>query len=203
MKSIVNKLVKNLKKHGIKVKLIKSKFVQYGDGTICNGYFDETNKTMKVAVGKPIIKWFPTFIHEYCHFEQWLNNAPQWYNSAEDEQYTLNLAMDHFNGYLKLTKKQLNDYLHRAAEVELDCEKRVIKKIKENNLPIDVKKYTQRANAYIAFYYAMEKLKSWYDFPPYESEEILNIMPSTIRGVNHKKLGKKLVKLFEKHCIKQ
>jgi hypothetical protein len=192
-----------LEKHNIKCNLVQKEKVEYSDGTLSCGYFDENAKELAVAIDKPIEEWFETFVHEYCHFEQWNENVLIWKNCMIDDDYVLDVAIRYFNGNAILSAEQLNDYLDRAAKLEKDCEIRVLSKIKEYKLPINQTIYAQKANAYITFYYVMNELKSWYDTPPYLVKEIVEIMPDRVEGIDHKALAEQFLHLYKKHCIKE
>ncbi len=65
--------------------------------------------------------------------------------------------------------------------MEFDCEKRTVAKIKKYNLPIDIKDYIQKANAYVWFYTAVLNKRQW-DGTKSDSiyiKEIFSICPKT------------------------
>lgn len=155
---------KNLEENNIKYLLEEKKddLEWAEDGTGCSGYFDERKKVLAVACKKPIFEWFETFVHEYCHFEQWKEQATAWTDSTMcDGSEALDLVMNDFYHGKTLDKDFLWYYLGVAANLEKDCELRVIEKIKKHDLPIDIKKYSKDANSYIVFYYAMFELRAW------------------------------------------
>jgi hypothetical protein len=62
--------------------LISAEFsIKMSPNESIGGYFDDETKTFSVRTGKDFDIWFPTFIHEYCHFLQWRENkfrTPLW-----------------------------------------------------------------------------------------------------------------------------
>jgi hypothetical protein len=81
-----------------------------------------------------------------------------------------------------LNPEQLKNVVDKVLEMELDCEKRSIEKIKKYKLPINVKEYTQKANAYMYFYRALAKTRKWTNKSksPYSLTNIWKQMPSKL-----------------------
>jgi len=201
-KQFISEARKKLKAHGIKCKLTPYKRLRCEDGTFCSGYFDEDGKILAVATDKPEKEWFETFIHEFCHFEQWNEKDPIWDSCyLKNGSDVLDLVMQDFRGDIKLGDKKITRYLDLAAKLEKDCEIRALDKIKSYKLLKDVRPYTKKANSYITFYYTMRDLRSWCKTPPYKVKPIIDVMPSRIKGINHKKLATKYLELYREYCI--
>jgi len=201
-KQFIKEARKKLKASGITCKLTPHKRVRCYDGTYCSGYFDDEDNVLAVATDRPEQEWFEIFIHEYCHFEQWSEKYPLWDECyLDDGSEVLDLVMQDFRGEIKLSPKKIAKYLDMAARIEKDCEIRALDKIKTYKLLNNPKMYAKKANSYIAFYYAMKNLRSWYKTPPYTIKEIIDVMPGRIKGINHKKLATKHLELYKKYCV--
>ena len=200
----IEKIIKRTKrlatKHGVKVVLSGDRYVQSG-GIKSNGYFDDEELVLAVACGDQMKhQWQATFLHESSHMDQWIEQIPEWQTKINDIDATklLDLWM---NGNIELNKKQLNAYVRAARDIELDCERRTVKKIIKNRIRlIDVPTYIQKANAYVYFYNYLKKSRKWYTIgkEPYNIEEIWAKMPINFDN-DYEKLPKKFERLFDKH----
>jgi hypothetical protein len=136
----------------------------------CSGYFDETS--LVVAVDKKNeTDWIGTLIHESCHLDQFLQKSKLWIND--------NIGLDIVEEYVKNRKKDKKKVLNAIKNtmlLEIDCEKRSIKKFKKYKINIDLKKYIREANAYIFSYVYAYENKKWYPVP-YENLKITKNMP--------------------------
>ena len=65
------------------------------------------------------------------------------------------------------------------TELEWDCERRSIRKITRNKLPIDLKEYAQRANAYVLGYHWTLANRKWCK-KSYEEDSVWGGMPKTM-----------------------
>jgi hypothetical protein len=112
----------------------------------CEGIFYFNSKEqpiIKVATGgKTEEEWFGILIHEYCHFLQWYENSKIW-EEFDRQDFTFENAISN----PKKFKKEILVLL----KLELDCEKRAIKIIKNNKL-FCTKEYTKFANAILYKY---------------------------------------------------
>jgi len=153
-------------------------------GVKVNGYFCDQDLQLAVGMGdRPLEQWFATFVHESCHMDQWIEDAPVWTNYCIDEEGEVDAGIlwDYWiKGYVELTQDQLHRYIQRTFDVERDCEVRAIQRIHEWNLPLDPVAYTQRANAYLYFYKAICVTRKWYTIgkEPYNIKAILDKMPT-------------------------
>ena len=190
------KMVKDeCKKNGVRFFLSKRPYVTY-DRQRVNGYFiDIPDPVLAVATGQTRKQWFKVLIHEYCHMLQWLDGAREWHNSIKAEPF-----WPWFAGNKKLSSKQAHKYAMYLVDVELDCERRVLKMIKDLDLPIDAGQYARNANAYVYFYHLALKHRRWYDIgqEPYNTPKLVALMPAHLRG-SHRSISKKMVSDFEKH----
>jgi len=188
----IQKFVKHVrsecKKHGIKFILKRTQYVIVPYNIKVSGWFDADNKELVVA-GKNT-HWLATLVHEYAHLTQWLDQCKEW-----KESETIENIDDWLGGKdIKNPKKALA----KTRDLELDNEKRSVKVIKEFNLPIDIKDYTRRANAYVQFYNYIFYTRRWCTpkNSPYRNPKIYKFMPSVFK-MNYKKMSDKYRKIFE------
>jgi len=171
-----------LQSKGISVNFSPAATVSFGN-TECNGYFvDEPKPFLTVATGKDDAEWFPIFVHETCHADQFLEQAPCWTNKIGgiEPMTILDLWLDH---HVELNPIQLNNTIRAALEIELDCERRVVAKHEKHNLDFNKEEYIQKANSYVYFYLVMMTTRKWYGSgkAPYKIPEIWKTMPTTFQ----------------------
>lgn len=165
--------------HGIKLMLVNSRFVECG-GNRCNGFFVEKPKPiLAVATKQSLNKWLPILAHEYSRMIQWIENSPLWaenYIGGYETVDIINLWIEH---KIELSKEQLNDYIQRIQNIELDCEKRTVNNIRLFGLPIKIEEYIQKANSYIFFYKIIRHSRCWYKIgkEPYNLRSVWRWMP--------------------------
>jgi hypothetical protein len=143
--------------------------------TDCSGYFDDVDKTLVVACGKPFEEWIEILIHEYSHMEQWLTDD-RWEYWGEccqklwewlDRETIMNTA-------------QLNKVLDGMVELERDCELRSLANIDKFNLKISKAAYARKANLYLYSYRMIPIIKK---FPSgiYENKSLVDMCPSRVK----------------------
>ncbi len=162
----------------------------------CCGYFD-TRPQFVCAMARTQKKWLSCFVHEYCHFKQWIENDPLFTTFDNTD------GMQEFDNWInrtaELTKTQLHNCKLACQNLELDCEKRTVNVIIKYNLPIDVKDYIQKANAYIHFYNYVVKNRIWYN-TSHDRQEILKYLPTTWMS-NYNKMPTGYETAVTKYCI--
>lgn len=179
---ILKHALPKLQKKGIKLVLgFDSDYV--GTGALkCSGYFDPDEKELVCAVGnKKTEDWFGTFLHEFSHFEQWVENCPAW-RESQGEGASDQALDDYIEGKLPKSPK-IEKMLRDICYLEYDCERRTVKKflqLSEIFSLSDVGVYVQKANAYVAFYRKVYDLQTWYDAEraPYLNEDFWKHMPA-------------------------
>lgn len=169
---------KKLEKYNVQVDFIYQEFLSDADCETYGGEFDHKEKLIRVAINNCKTKVLEIFTHEYCHFEQWVDNSLVWQKADRDIFYY-----------------DLIDCID-IAELELDCEKRTLNKIKVYELPINEIRYIQIANAYIASYYLMPIFGGWIKSST-DNYALYSKMPKTL-DINHKIVAENHVQLFEK-----
>ena len=113
-------------------------------------------------------------VHESCHLDQFIGKSKLW-NSSNDPVHVV-------EAWIKGKKVSLNkrdEAFNNALLLELDCEKRSIKKIKKYKLNIDTEQYAQKANSYLFAYLVALHEKRWYT-SPYENPKIWKEMPTKL-----------------------
>lgn len=162
---------------GIHIVMSPSNYIYYKDTGKINGCFDEENATLSFSVGHELKEWLSLFVHEYCHFCQWFDNADVWQH--EDTFEELNSWIEH---KIELSPERVNEIITPTQLLEWDCEKRVLECIKDWSLPIPTREYTRKARAYVIFYEYIKKHRKWYKIgnEPYRTEEVLKLMSTNI-----------------------
>lgn len=197
-----------LREAGVIVLLKDEELLEYSPGQYCSGYFEddpaEDRAVFAVSVGRPWQEWFPIFIHEFCHFEQWRDRREWWDGLKIDGQEGLELAIQAWAGKIEATPTQIIHWCRTSAVAEYDCERRVIETIKKHGLPVDCRRYAKKANSYITYYYAMPELGGWCNGDrPYEVNAIMDLMPDHLDLQDHEywELATKVMDLYRKHCL--
>jgi len=161
---------------GIELVLSPSRNVVITDSfsTDCSGYFDDVNKALVVACGKPFKEWIEILVHEYSHMQQWLNDD-RW-------SYWTDCCLDLWSwldGEKILNTAQLNKVIDGMIELERDCELRALDNIVKWNLPINKSRYKRKANLYLYSYRVLPIIKK---FPTglYDNKDLINMCPTRI-----------------------
>ena len=198
VKLFIEDLRKTCKENGIKLRLENKTGIPYtdnDDGMMVNGYFSGEDKELACAVGKDIDLWLTILIHESCHMDQFLENVPAWTDNVGLEQTDSWLS-----GEDDVDMDQIEEEIRTGIDVELDCEKRSVKKIKQWKLDsiVDVEEYIQKSNAYILFYRWMHKNRSWYKIgkEPYNIKDIVSRMPKSF-NIDYSRLSPKIGGIFD------
>lgn len=184
---------KECKYYGVKCRIGKGVYVKFTDGERSSGYFDDGK--LELAVGGKNPNFLSILAHEYCHMRQWVEKADVWVKTNEEKSYI------YWAKHLKGEKVENMDYHYDLMrDLELDNEKRTVQLIKDLNLPIDVRGYTKKANAYVMFYNYMKISGKWCRIPPYTCERLMAELPDTF-SMNYSKLSKKLETIFREENI--
>jgi hypothetical protein len=167
---LISDIVLKCLKHKISFKLISKPFVE-ANNIKCSGYFDEEDLELTVATDKKENDWLIILIHESCHLDQYTQKTPIW-TQGEDGIGVI----DEWLEGKEYKPQQLEKSFIDTIKLEIDCEKRSVKKIKKYNLPIDTDLYIQKANAYLISYWATYRDRKWSPFP-YNNPAIYKNMP--------------------------
>ncbi len=170
-------------RHGVSLVISDQPYVPYpGSSMDVSGYFiDRPRRELAVGTGKPVEEWLPTFVHESCHMDQWAEDAPVWNRVMVEGREAVDWLDEWVNGREDLPCS-LQELADRVRAVELDCERRVVSRILEYGLPIDVSEYAQKGNAYCYYYDHLILRRGWYEpgQAPYERADVWSVAPTTI-----------------------
>jgi hypothetical protein len=193
LKSFVQAEITKSNRLGISVHLINKSRVEG-----VSGFFDDEGKVLATATGNS--KWVETFVHETCHRDQWSEKDPVFTQQIKGFERH-NIIDMWLKGVVELNPKQLDSVIHGIMDLELNNEKRSAAKIKKLNLPIDVKMYIKRANAYVFFHKAMQVKRKWYKLQPWSRQAILEAMPDKfLAKKDYYNIDKKLLQLMLNGC---
>jgi hypothetical protein len=166
-----------------------------------SGYFDDKiGPTLACAIGKPADQWYEILVHESCHMDQWAEKSVLWTNIYKDG-IDCDKGMDDWLNGVEFHEDEYTHYIRTMQAVEIDCEKRSIKKIKELGLPINTNSYIKRANSYLFFYSVMLTTQKWCDTAPYNVPEIVNMMPDYfLEDAEYLVVPEALLELYKEKC---
>ena len=175
-KSFVKNVKRRCKANNVELMLSPSRTVVLTDSysTDCHGYFDETDKALVVACGKPFEDWIEILIHEYSHMEQYIHDD-RWAYWTD----CCSKMWEWLDGELQLDDENLLYVIDGMIELERDCELRALTNIIKWDLPINKSNYQRKANLYLYSYRMMPIIKK---FPTgiYENQELIKLCPKTI-----------------------
>lgn len=151
----------------------KNKYVLMDDedeDVEASGYFDANSKKhggkLGIGTNKPINRWLPVLIHESCHMDQWNEGLDLW-KKSESMKYSI------FGDWLKGKRcnvKEAHKCIDILKDLEIDCEKRSVEKMKKYNLPVDLDEYIRKANCYIFFYNRLKITRTWVEGDLYKPD---------------------------------
>lgn len=158
-----------LKYHDKSIHFAPQNYLMVG-GVSCVGWAD--NFGIKIATGNTKREWLSWFVHETCHLDQQAVNA-KWFTASED-------ALTIFEEWLAGRRaKDIKRVVGQCIHLEHDCEQRTIRKIHRFKLPLDVKEYAQKANAYLLGYYQSGIDRQWCK-RSYEEDHIWKALPQKL-----------------------
>lgn len=161
-------------KNGITLNLSQDEQVLYPgtEAVYCAGYF--TGEVFAVAFGKPEEEWLKVFTHESCHMDQFLEDPIKW------KEYDIIDNIDPWLEHKKeFTPEELQIIIDKVIELEEDCERRTVTKIRDWELNINIEDYIKQANAYLFFYRFVQLTRAWYGGVDafYRDPQILELCP--------------------------
>lgn len=170
-KAFVNNVKRRCKAHRVELMLCPSRTVVLTDSyeTDCSGYFDDEDKALVVACGKPFEDWIEILVHEYSHMEQWLNDK-RWGGWIE----CCIKLWAWVDKDIELTDEELSSVIESMIELERDCELRALYNIQKWMLPINKSRYMRKANLYLYSYMMLPEIKT---FPSgiYDNYDLVNM----------------------------
>lgn len=186
----------------ISVHLLKKRHVIM-DKIRVSGYF--CSETDKLVVSGLAPDWVQIMVHESCHRDQYTEKIPMWNSQVEidgEKHDPLNLFWDWLNHQIELKPRTLRQVMLHCMNLELDCEIRAAKKIDDFYLPINVKEYIQKANAYVYLYHVIMHTRQWYPkgMAPFNLPSVWTKMPSDFQR-DYSKIPPKLKSLILDQCF--
>jgi hypothetical protein len=137
------------------------------DNIITSGYFDDAS--LVVAGGKR--DWVDVLAHESCHMDQFLEKDLIYMTSDNSLS-----AIDDWLAGKEFSNTNLIQKFIDVIVMELDCEKRTVKKLKKYKIYPNMENYIKQVNAYLFGYWATFRDRVWCPFP-YNNKKIVNKMP--------------------------
>lgn len=199
VRTFVRSEIKIANAYDIPVKLLSKRHV-WMDGVRVNGYFCDATPEMVVACYKKPIDWLEIFVHESCHRDQCIENTRIWTKTIDGHD-ALTMLWQWLDKTIELTPDKLHQVIQASMMVELDCERRSVKKIKRYKLPIDIEAYTKKANAYVYFFLSMQETRKWYGKgkSPIYLDEVWKQMPAHFDN-DYMDIPPKYRMLMLEHC---
>jgi len=202
---------RKMEKSRITLDLVDAPHLMYGDlpasGLFIEVYEEDRLAELTVAVGRPVEEWFPIFVHETSHMDQFLESSKYWHNIyiiVDGERIEGIDILDRHIAGDSFPPEVLWEAVSRAVAVEWDCERRVVEKIKQFDLPINIEEYTKKANGYLYLYRMAAQERAW-SIPgraPYSVPEVWEVMPNRLLSLrNYRFVPKKYQELYKKYCF--
>lgn len=189
VRSFIGEIATTCAANNISFNLSASNNVVTGSGRV-SGYFD--GGKLVVAGGGEVDHWLGILVHESCHMDQCLEDSRIW---REVDPYLEGVDVWLNGGRPRLKESPFK----KVVELELDCERRAIRKIKKYRLPLDIELYAQKANAYLFSYEITRRTRKWFAYP-YKKEWIFSGMPTKLLPLSsYIKRDHRLLGLFEKN----
>jgi len=183
---------KTAKQHKIKVILSRKKVVKdHRNFLEMKGYFDDANKELCVATGSDN-KWYQILLHESCHMDQYIEDQYLWNKCSP----AFTIFDDWLMGEREVNREVLEEVVQDIIRLELDCERRVVEKIKKYDLNIDPYDYEKISNISIYLYLFFLEKKKW--IPEIaDSSSIYKATPGKLKK-SYTKIPRRLHRALEK-----
>jgi hypothetical protein len=198
VQNVVELIEADLKANGVKFNIYLEEHMSDG-WEKCQGEYGE--KELSVAVCRPLKKWFPILIHEYCHFLQEFNGCPHW-EAATGKVDSTTVMWEYIGGERKKSQFVKN-HIQKVKRMELACERRTHKMLSNFQFIKTQEEYAKEASAYIYFHDFIYETGKWYNKDKgkrsLDSKKIVKLMPSNLDG-DYKEMPKGLYELFEE-CV--
>lgn len=186
MDPIVRKIRDECRASGLRISIEDDKVV-CANGVPCSGYFQSAPLELKVAFKAPNFK--SILIHEYCHFKQWKERSLEWVTAESGYGVDSSVAIDAWlTKLVELDPVVLNSHIEAVMSLELDCEKRALEFMLQNDLKDLAVDYAKQANAYVLSYRMVQELRQWNSAgeAPYNEPAILALMPTEFISIDFK-----------------
>jgi len=154
---------KTCKDNGVNVKIGRGRLVKMEPFNFkVAGYFDEDARLLHCGVGLNESEFLSTLVHEFAHVLQWIDGDST-YKNCDHEKYgsVQNAVCQWIKDEVSVKNKHLILYTKKMIACELNAERRAVKLIKQFDLPIDIKRYSEHASATLYTYWMTLKTKKW------------------------------------------
>lgn len=202
--SIIKDIENQCKLNNIKIIYGEGSTIPYPHtGFPVSGYFiDYGNPTLAVAKGKPIKDWLMILLHESSHMDQFIEKSKYWTENFINDKESVEYIDEWINGK-NFKKEDIEKFTKKSIDVELDCEKRTIAKLKKYNVDIfNIGEETQKANSYIIFYNIVKEFRKWNAVgkAPYQIKEVWSKM-STKFDMNYDFVNNDIKEIYLRYCF--
>lgn len=169
------KIVRELLNHNFSVLLHNTEKLDDNCGGWC--WIDDDEGKREFAVAMKHHMGFEILIHEYCHFLQWKTDRKFWDSTLKTYDTLFDWIAD---PTLEVSENDLQQSLKDIISIEHDCEKRVLKMVRNNPIEdFDTDKYIRAVNAYLWSYHLNKELRKRPVNMIY-SERVIPNMPNII-----------------------
>jgi hypothetical protein len=155
------------KELGVRLYLGKGKTIRCGSSKV-SGYFDDTNRVLAVATGRK--DWVEILSHESSHMDQWHEGCDEWKKLGGSC-----VVFDEWLEGKEMPKHLVRKHAMAILKLELDCERRSIKKLRASGLRIDLDRYIRKANSYLFLYHWLLVTRKWPKKFPYSNPKIYGL----------------------------
>jgi hypothetical protein len=174
METFIGNAISRMISEGVSVEFTKRKRVgKFG----YNFFYDGTHKDygpiplFKIHFYNDSLEEnYGIFVHEYSHFLQWQEKIPLWKIAQKSNK--------RFDDWLQQKTNEIDiEDIRNIQRLELDCDKRAIQCIKDNNLLIDIPSYIKESNGYIMSHNIMVKSRTFFVSASYSDPEVVQYIP--------------------------
>lgn len=190
----IGQCIQHMTNSGITIKFINGKPLKEGK-FVYSGYFDGYNKVFCVDVNEPLEYWIKVFVHEYCHFLQYLDGL------INEDYYATSIFSDWVAGDARVTKRVLNKHCKLIQFIELDAERRALRLIKKHKLPINTSEYTQEANYSVLLFTMTKKYRKWFTSRSYQARDVIVASMPKRLITSFSKMPDGFEDLVLEHCV--
>lgn len=173
-KEFIALVTEDLALHGVRLQLVEASSLHKKYA----GWFDSSNR--KLVIARRHKDFLSILLHEYCHFRQWQENRRHWNQLARHADVFFKWLHTRPSQVQAPYTEKVQAARKAAQKLEYECERRAIRMIKKLKLPIDVRSYSQRANAYLLSYHLMQRYHRWPGKQSVYSASIARLMPTKL-----------------------
>ena len=181
------------KENDIQVKFSSSSIIYAKDDPNgCTGYFDEDEMILCVSNRNNKHIFISNLVHESSHMDQFLHDRYLW--DKCNPGYTI--FFEWLDGATDLKQDVLEEAVQDIIRIELDAERRSIRKIRHYNLDslIDIDEYIRGVNAYLYGYLFALETRHWTP-QIYFDGDIKNASSSRLKR-SYTKIPRRLHRIF-------